>query len=111
MDMDLALILAFVVTSLFIVVGGIVLFPIARRLGAYLETLALERRKPQAPALQDPTGLQEYLTGVSASLESIEGRLDLIDERQTFLEHLVENRSPERLAQGVAPKDARTPTA
>lgn len=104
MDMELVPILIFAVTSLLIIVGGVILFPIARRLGAYLEAQALERRG-KASALGDSRELQQLLSNVSRSLESLETRLDQMDDRQNFLENLVETRSPDRLTEGVTLRD------
>jgi hypothetical protein len=78
--------------TLFLVTGGVlVLRPIAKRLGAYLEVLAEQKR--QAPQVQeDPR--------VLAALENIERRMARLEERQAFTDALLAGRKPESLKPG-----------
>ncbi len=72
----------------FVVMSGavILLRPITKRLGAYLEVLAEQKR--QAPAIQeDPR--------VLAALEGIERRMARLEERQAFTDALLAGRKPE----------------
>ena len=94
MDMDLVVIFGFVATIVFIITAGVVLFPIGRKLGFFLEQAArdrAERRFPSAGATpQLPTGGYEELIHALGSLET---RVEQIAERQAFAEQLMGSRS------------------
>ena len=78
--------------TLFVVTGGVlVLRPIAKRLGAYLEVLAEQKRT--APQVQDDPR-------VLAALENIERRMARLEERQAFTDALLAGRKPESLKSG-----------
>ena len=80
----------------FFVMSGAVLIlrPISKRLGAYLEVLASERRTAQPPATIDDGRLANVL-------ESIEQRMRRLEERQAFTDALLAGRKPAELpAQG-----------
>ena len=79
----------------FFVTTGLVLIlrPIAKRLGSYLEVLAEERRQRHVvrPA-EDP----DYAR-LATVLESIEQRLTKIEERQEFTDRLLTERKPPQI--------------
>ena len=80
----------------FFVTAGAVLIlrPIAKRLGSYLEVLAEERigRPTVEPVQQNPDSAR-----VAAALESIEHRLAKIEEQQEFTERLLAERKPPQI--------------
>ncbi|MGH7468591.1 MAG: hypothetical protein ACRENP_11575 [Longimicrobiales bacterium] len=79
------------VVTLFVVTGAVLLFrPITKRLGAYLEVLAEERRRAQmGPPADD--------TRVLNALESMERRMARLEERQAFTDALLAGRKPAEL--------------
>ena len=98
MDMDLVVIFGFIATIVLIIVGGIVLYPIAQKLGHFLEVAARERAEGRLRAGSSP----EFLTAlpdVGDSLARIDERLERIESRQAFVERLVEER-PARTLEG-----------
>ena len=73
---------------LFLTVGGVlVLRPISKHLGAYLEALTRQQLEP---------GGREDLHQIRDSLDTISQRLHLLEERQDFAERLLESRSRDR---------------
>lgn len=93
MNMDLVVIFGFIATIVFIITAGIVLFPIGRKLGFFLEQAARDRvegRIPRAKATpQLPPGGYEELIHALGSLET---RVEQLTERQTFAEELMGSR-------------------
>lgn len=74
--------------TLFIVTGAVILLrPISKRLGTYLEALAEEKRKGGVPMTEDPR--------VISALEGIERRMARLEERQAFTDALLSGRKPE----------------
>lgn len=99
MDMDLAIIFGFIATIVLIIVGGIVLYPIARKLGHFLEEAARERaaeRLRSGPSRELVTGLPD----VGDTLARIDERLERIETRQAFVERLVEERPVRTIESG-----------
>lgn len=78
--------------ALFLCVAGVlILRPITRPLGRYLDSLARERRAP------DPTpNPDRQLRRMTDLLEHVAGRIDLIEDRVQFMERLVEGRDRSR---------------
>jgi hypothetical protein len=71
-----------------VTVGGVILLkPIANKLGYLLEAMARERSEPRAV---------EELTHIRELLETMNGRLSLLEERQDFTDALLAD--PERRA-------------
>jgi len=87
-----------------VIIGGILAFPIMRRLGSALELWLNDKRHAQAalpPA--DTKALRDTIRALADRLESIE-------DRQTFLEELVEGRGealPGGQAGGALPPETR----
>ncbi len=77
--------------TLFIMGGAVLLLrPITKRLGTYLEALAEERRRANsAPPVEDTRVLQ--------ALENIERRMARLEERQAFTDALLAGRKPTEL--------------
>lgn len=75
-------------------VGGVVLlFPVSRRLGALLEAMTQERRNSPE--------VRSALTRVRRSVEALEDRLELLEEKQDFTEKLLDDRNRRRLERGA----------
>jgi hypothetical protein len=78
--------------TFFIVTGAVILLrPISKRLGSYLEALAEEKRKGPVVS-EDPR--------VLGALENIERRMARLEERQAFTDALLAGRKPESLKPG-----------
>lgn len=104
MDMDLIVIFSFVVMVVLIITAGVVLFPISRKLGRYLEEAAIERREArlagfnphmhgQGPAQQpQPQALQAAPPELLETLSRLEDQLGNVADRQAFVEQLLEHR-------------------
>lgn len=87
--------------TLILVGGGVVLLrPITRRLGDYLETITRARR--QEPPAVEPR--------VMETLERIEDRLRMLEERQDFTDALL-RRGEESRKLGAAGRDPKLPRA
>lgn len=83
-----------------VIIGGfIVTFPVMRRLGILLEESIRERRASRLDGNQVreiTTAIQE----VRGTVETLEGHVGLLSERQEFVENLLSRRDPERLSDG-----------
>ena len=84
---ELELIAPMIVTIIFtLTVGGVILLkPIANKLGFLLEAMAKEKQEPK---------LTEDLSHIRELLETMNGRLSLLEERQDFTDALLSD--PER---------------
>ena len=70
-------------------VGGVILLkPIANKLGVLLEAMAKERQEPR---------LTEDLSHIRDSLETMNGRLALLEERQDFTDALLNDPDRQRM--------------
>ena len=77
---------------LFLTVGGVlVLRPLAKHLGAYLEALTRQQLEP---------GQHHELAQMREIMETMSQRLVLLEERQDFAERLLENRDRKELPGG-----------
>lgn len=100
MDMDLVVVFAFVSTIVLIITGGIVLFPLSRKLAYFLEQAARDRADRLAG------GVGEALPGTAPNdrllqtLSDLQDQVGQIAERQAFTEQLLERRleNPDREA-------------
>ncbi len=73
-------------------IGGVlVLRPIAKHLGAYLEALTRQHLEP---------GRQEEVYHLREQMETMSQRLHLLEERQDFSERLLEERGRKGLPKG-----------
>lgn len=85
-----------------IVIGGfIVSFPVMRRLGILLEESVRERRASRLDGNQ-VREITSALQEMRGSVETLEGHVGLLAERQEFVENLLSHRGrdPERLPDG-----------
>jgi hypothetical protein len=74
--------------------GVLILRPISKKLGILIEAFAKERMGTAPPR----GGLDDaQLARITASLERLNSRMDLIDDRLGFMERLVEERPRQRL--------------
>jgi len=73
----------------FMIVSGLVILlrPISKRLGVYLEVLAEQKRALPQQRPEDPR--------VLAALENIERRMARLEERQAFTDALLAGKKPE----------------
>jgi len=96
MDMDLVVIFSFVSTLVLIITMGVVLFPISRKLGHFLEQAARDKASRLAgdrPAISPPVADQ-----LVQLMSNLEAQVSQLAEQQAFTERLLEERSPERSA-------------
>jgi hypothetical protein len=78
--------------TLFLVTGAVLLLrPITKRLGSYLEVLAEERRRTN---IVEPVDTQR----IAAVLEMLDQRVARLEERQEFTDELLDGRDTRRLA-------------
>lgn len=74
----------------FVTVGAVILLrPITKKLGTFLEVLAEERRRALAEKPIDRTDTAR----ITAALESLENRLSLLEEHQDFTNRLLSERT------------------
>ena len=102
--MDWEVVAPMFVAVVFIVTSGtvILLRPLSKRLGNLLEVMATERRNPPLAS--------EEVSRLRDTIETLEGRLTLMEERQEFTDQLL--RSAEAGLLGPAstePRPARRP--
>ena len=80
--------------TFFLTVGGVlVLRPIAKRLGGFLDAMTQAKLRPS---------MEPELTRIREALNSIDMRLNQIEERQDFAEALISASDP-KLVNGPAP--------
>lgn len=76
------------------VAGVLILRPVTKRLGLLIEAFARERMTRSGPGSE----LEEVqVARITAALDRLNSRMDLIDDRIGFMERLVEDRSRQRL--------------
>ena len=95
MDMDLVVIFSFVVMVVLIVTAGVVLWPISRKLGVYLEEAAIERRAARlsgAPQSSQPHALPAAPPELLEMLSRLEDQMSAVADRQAFVEQLLEEK-------------------
>jgi hypothetical protein len=77
--------------TFFVISGAVILLrPITKRLGTYLEVLANERKASIPPAPVDDSRLANLL-------ESMDQRMRRLEERQAFTDALLAGRKPAEL--------------
>ena len=103
MDMDLIVIFTFVFMVVLTITAGVVLWPISRKLGVYLEEAAIERREarltgnqPAAPQQMLPAAPPELLE----TLSRLEDQMSAVADRQAFVEQLLEEKQAAREREG-----------
>lgn len=71
------------------VAGVLILRPVTKKLGLLIEAFAKERVGRSRPA----NGIDEaQLERITIALERLNTRIDRVDDRMSFVEHLVEDR-------------------
>jgi hypothetical protein len=70
----------------------ILLRPISRRLGSYLEVLAEERRRALSSAPLDRSDTAR----IAQAVENLEKRLTAVEDQQDFTQRLLSERVPQR---------------
>lgn len=98
MDMDLLVGFAGLATIVLIITGGIVLFPLSRKLGYLLEQAARDRADRLAGGVQDALPGPAANDRVLQTLSELQDQVGQIAERQAFTEQLLERRleNPDR---------------
>lgn len=77
--------------------GVLILRPVTKKLGLLIEALAQERMAT-GPARRAPATLDEaQVERIAGALDRLNSRIDLIDDRMSFVERLVESRPAQRL--------------
>lgn len=80
---------------LILTIGGVILLrPLSHRLGDLLEAMTEERRNPPE--------LDRTLHRIRDSLEGLDARLTLLEERQDFTEELLRSEERKELGRGKA---------
>lgn len=73
------------------IAGVLILRPVTKKLGLLIEALAKER---MANTRQVQGGLDDaQLERITVALERLNTRIDRVDDRMNFMEHLVEDRN------------------
>ena len=87
-----------VAISLIFTTGAVILLrPITKKLGSYLEVLAEERRRALG---QQPAMPPADTARLAAALERIEDRLANVEKNQDFTEKLLAERKPSQIHKG-----------
>ncbi len=89
-------ILAFAMSTIVIIATIILLFPVARRLGGFMEEW-IKLRRDQALDHDQLADMRGDVRDMRQLLENVDRRLDVISERQDFVESLIETRDAGRL--------------
>ena len=90
-------ILAFSFSTLMLIAAVILLFPVTRRLGHFMEEW-IRLRRDSALDQGELADVRTHMRDVRQLLETIDSRLDLLGERQDFVESLIESGERKRLA-------------
>jgi hypothetical protein len=81
-----------VLVTAILTTGGVLIFrPITKRLGSLLEVITAQKLRAASVDPNDTARIRELLT-------SIDGRLNLLEERQDFAEALISAEDPRVLA-------------
>ncbi len=109
--MDLIVIFSFVVMIVLIITAGVVLYPISRKLGRYLEEAAIERREARLSGHSSHAPQQHQQQAIAAPppqfmemLSRLETQLEGVADRQEFVERLLEEKQTE-VQEGAFPAD------
>lgn len=79
------------------VAGVLILRPVTKKLGLLIEAVAQERMaRVQTHSIRPVLSDEPHMERVAASLDRLSSRIDLIDDRMSFMERLVEDRPPAR---------------
>jgi len=87
------------ILTVFLLGTFVLLFPLSRRLGRVLEEW-IKLRRETAPDRESLAGVETTLREIRQQLESHEQRLDLLADRQDFMESLAETGRRKELPSG-----------
>jgi hypothetical protein len=97
MDPDAIAGMVFTLILVLFIGGFILLFPLVKRLGAYIDTrIDLTRGATAGLAGAPQAQLLEQLTQISESLQRMEAEVKQLAERQDFTENLLADREREQ---------------
>ena len=86
---------------LFLTIAAVmILRPVTKKLGLLIEALARERMGSAGAAPQPRQLTEDQVLRVTSALDRLNSRLDLMDDRMSFMERLVEDRSPRQRLTG-----------
>ena len=88
--------MAFALVMVLVIGGFVLLFPVARRLGAALEEW-IRRQRRLTPVQDGMKELRREIGELGALVSNLRGDLEEVRERQRFLEELAEDRPARRL--------------
>lgn len=91
--------MAFALIMVLVIGGFILLFPVARRLGAALEQW-IARQRELTPVQDGVDELRREIGELGALVSNLRGDLEEVRERQRFLEELAEGRRRGRIEEG-----------
>jgi hypothetical protein len=97
MDMDLVVVVSFVLMFTLIIGGVVLLFPLTRKLGLLIESRIGERKHSDA-AVSDTRRIENRLT-------ALEDQLRALSARQEFLDDLLVERRPTEALPTVEDRD------
>lgn len=92
-----------ILLTVFMIGSFILLFPLTRRLGRVMEEW-VQLRRESSPDRELLGRIEASLTALRTEVESLDARVDLIGERQEFLESLAESRGRDGLPRPEAPR-------
>ena len=96
MDMDLVVIFTFISTMVLIITGGVVLFPISRKLAYFLEQATRDRADRLAGRVREALPGPAADDRVLQALSDLQDQVGQLAERQAFTEQLLERRPEDR---------------
>lgn len=80
------------------VAAVLILRPVTKKLGLFIEAVAKERMAGFAPRPVSTASLDAaQVDRIANALDRLNSRIDLIDDRMSFVERLVESRPAQRL--------------
>lgn len=89
----------FTLIALVLIIGGIVTFPIFRRLGKALDRYLEAKQAGSGPGAGEADALRK-------ALATMDARLQALEDRQGFVEKLLEDRPRDRLPDAERAEDA-----
>lgn len=79
------------------VAGVLILRPVTKKLGLLMEAFARERMAAPAPGSAYARLDDAQVERIANTLDRLNSRIDLLDDRMAFMERLVESRPTQRL--------------
>jgi len=91
-------ILAFSFSTLVLIAGVILLFPVTRRLGGFMEEW-IKLRRDSVLDQDQLTDVRTDVRDMRQLLDTVDSRMDLLGERQDFVESLIDSGERKRLGE------------